>query len=255
MIVDPKTGNKYQIPILTREEGLAISKAKEQEIVDEYWKNEPMQFLRENSMLNEDDVLERKFSQLKPVSDEFVKITKQVKQIADDFKTGKRYNVLFQGKQGRGKTTLAACLINDVVHNSGNPTHCAIVNATRIGSLVNTYDDIPVIKERKKSDFELFLKRLKKCCDILVIDDLGKETNLQTAEREANNLVQSAWYKIGDILLKKNKAVIITSNFSTAELNRMYNSATLSRLFMGAKDHSIAFNGERIGDYRQRTET
>ncbi|GAA0813478.1 DnaA ATPase domain-containing protein [Ligilactobacillus aviarius] len=253
-IVDPKTGNEYQIPILTREQGLAASKAKEQEQVNRYLKRLPEQFVRENSMLNEYDVLERSFGKLERVSDEFVEITKQVKQIAEDFKAGKRYNVLFQGKQGRGKTTLAACLINDVVHNSKKPTMCAIVNATKIGNLVNTYDDARAEKERKKSDFEVFIKRFKEKCDILVIDDLGKEANLQTEEREANNLIQSAWYRIADISLRKNKAVVITSNFSTAELNHMYNSATLSRLFMGARNHSITFNGERIGDYRQRTE-
>lgn len=253
-IVDPKTGNEYQIPILTREQGLAVSKAREQEQVNTYLKNLPDKFVRENSMLNEYDVLERSFRKLERVSDEFVEITKQVKRIAEDFKDGKRYNVLFQGKQGRGKTTLAACLINDVVHNSKKPTMCAIVNATKIGNLVNTYDDARSEKERKKSDFEVFIKRFKEKCDILVIDDLGKETNLQTEEREANNLIQSAWYRIADISLQKNKAVVITSNFSTAELNQMYNSATLSRLFMGAKNHSITFNGKRIGDYRQRTE-
>lgn len=250
IITDPNTGKKYKIPIFTKEEKKKVSEIIARRELDAYYKQKPRKFLKENSMLNEKDILDRSFKNLNPVSDDFVELAKSIKKIAGDYKRGERYNVFMQGEQGRGKTTLSACLINDVVNNSPKPTMCAIVNATKIGELVNTYDDSRVEREQKKSNFNVFLKRLKEECDVLVIDDLGKETNLQGEQREANNLIQSAWYRIGDIMLDKNKAVVITSNFTTNELGYMYNSATLSRLFRGTKNHSYIFDSSTIPDMR-----
>lgn len=249
-IVDPK-GNKYVIPQISREQAETIAEQNEKRIIDDYLKNKPRQFLKENSKINNNDSLDVRFEQLKRVNDEVVQSAKKALAIAKDFVGGKRYNVFFQGKQGRGKTTLATCIINYVLDNSEHPPCCAIINASRIGRLVNTYDDSNGIRMQKKSDFNVLLKRLKKDCEILVIDDLGKETSFKKDDiREANDSVQKAWYDISDIMQKKQGTMIVTSNFTTKELSQMYNPAILSRMFAGAKEHNIIFDGEKIADMR-----
>lgn len=243
-------GNKHVIPNISKSDAVKNKRKAENKVITEYQQYEPRLFLKENSMLNEKDVLNRKFKDLNRISPAFQNIAKQVKDIANDFKNGERYNVFFEGKQGRGKTTLAACLINDVTNNSKKPTNCAIINASRIAELVNTYDDSDEERQQKKSNLNIFLRRLKNECDILVIDDLGKESNMQSEISEANNTIQRMWYRIGDIMLDPHKATIITSNLPVDNFSRMYDHATLSRLFRGTSKHTIIFDSQLIPDSR-----
>lgn len=67
-----------------------------------------------------------------------------------------------------------------------------------------------------------------KNCDVLVIDDLGSESSLQSKTSEASNYAQKILFRFADY--RKNKTNIITTNNSGAELQHLYDPKIISRL-------------------------
>lgn len=131
------------------------------------------------------------------------------------------------GSYGTGKTHLAASIANYAVEN-GIPT------------LFDTYGGhLEKLKAEFNSNTEPRYLNLMRSVDMLILDDVGKEKQTEWS--------QSIMFDVINHRYENMKPIIITSNFSSKELERYFGEACFSRLIETC--HALVTQGD---DYRQR---
>ena len=135
-------------------------------------------------------------------------------------------NLLFSGDTGLGKTFLSACIARavadrgfSVVYESAGHLFAKLERAKFGG------DEAAREEVRKYS-----------ACDLLIVDDLGTEMPGQ--------FVTAALYSLINDRLLEGKAMIISTNLNTEDLNRRYSPQIVSRLRGSFK--RVAFLGDDI---------
>ena len=123
------------------------------------------------------------------------------------------YNLLFCGNVGTGKSFLAGCIVNELLKRS-----CKVlfINAIQLFQTIssNIYDrDKTLLIEYKQKLYNY---------DLLVIDDLGTELT--------NEFVRSELFDIINERILRQKALIITTNYSMTELLERYQERIFSRI-------------------------
>lgn len=132
------------------------------------------------------------------------------------------------GSYGTGKTHLAAAIANHTVEN-GIPT------------LFDTYGGhLEKLKAEFNANGEPRYLNLMRNVDMLILDDVGKEKQTEWS--------QSIMFDIINHRYENMKPTIITSNFSSRELQRYFGEACFSRLIETC--NALVTEGD---DYRQRT--
>ena len=119
-------------------------------------------------------------------------------------------SLLFSGGPGLGKTFLSACIARTVADNG-----FSVVYDTA-GKLFSDFEAVKF----GGSTVELTKKYLS--CDLLIIDDLGTEMTTQ--------FTQSVLYQVINTRLMDGKPVIISTNLTTVDIPKRYQSAIASRL-------------------------
>ena len=140
--------------------------------------------------------------------------------------TEKSGNLLFSGDTGLGKTFLSACIARTVADRGYSVVY------ESAGHL------FAKLERAKFSGEEEAREEVKKytICDLLIIDDLGTEMPGQ--------FVTSALYSLVNDRLLANKAMIISTNLNTDDLNKRYSPQIASRL--RGSFTRVAFVGEDI---------
>lgn len=144
------------------------------------------------------------------------------------------YNVLLTGDVGAGKTSLALAIMNDLKKD----------RAVMFVSIVEwKYMRLGVVDgTRSKNDFDTLTKLMREA-DVLVLDDLGKESKPMDkygnggATQDTNNML----FGLGDA--RMGKTTIITTNDSQSQLASKYDEAAISRLITKNPEHTISTNG------------
>ncbi|WP_162920160.1 ATP-binding protein [Paenisporosarcina cavernae] len=175
------------------------------------------------------------------VEDSEEKLNKSLaEKYAQDYLDGKIFNLIFQGKQGTGKSHLSYSILREVNEKSKG-TSCVFVEwAVVIQSIRDSY------KYRDQQDDESYYIDLLSKVDLLVIDDLGSETGATDTEKTATDFVHRVLKLVGTA--RQSKSTIVTTNLSGEQLVKMYDSKTISRLlknpeyimFTNAPDKRIA---------------
>lgn len=137
------------------------------------------------------------------------------------------YNVLFFGNAGAGKTSLAIAMMNELA-------------ATKTTMFVSMIEWL-AMKYQSFSDDRVAnqvygLEQMMKDVDVLVLDDLGKDSQREAKETAAKMLFQVA-------NARTEKTTIITTNDNPKELGDKYDMATVSRLVPKNAAHIISTNG------------
>ena len=137
-------------------------------------------------------------------------------------------NLLFYGNSGLGKTFLSSCIAKEIIDKG---FYVRFILSSRLFSV---YDDYKFNRgdseENKKIIDEAF------SCDLLIIDDLGTESN------NANNL--PFLYDILNERILNDKKIIITTNLSVDEMSARYTPRFISRLYESF--NTIKLEGENI---------
>ncbi len=119
-------------------------------------------------------------------------------------------NLIFFGSNGLGKTYLLSALANSLIEN---------------GKII-VYQSAPAMLEKiKRASFiegSQEIIELIKDCDLLIIDDLGKE--------HITDYTKSTLFNIINIRYNSNKPIAISTNLDLSELEQSYDSAIQSRL-------------------------
>lgn len=138
---------------------------------------------------------------------------KVCKQIVNQFDGQK--GVMLAGDNGIGKTHLAAAIVNELAAQG---------HIVYFGNIVD-------IKTRVYGGFgdnsvEAVVRKMLQC-DLLCIDDLGKE---KMGKNPEGNYMRELIYKLINRLYEDDRGVVITTNLDVAECEERYGTATVSRL-------------------------
>ena len=135
-------------------------------------------------------------------------------------------NLLFYGGAGLGKTFLCHCIAKDII-DMGVPV--LYVSANR---LFKNIENARFNKdEHDPTELELYYTS-----PLLIIDDLGTEFSTIVTQSELFNIINTR--------LMERLATIISTNLSFKDMEAMYSSRVVSRLFGGYK--SFKFIGSDI---------
>lgn len=130
------------------------------------------------------------------------------KRYADNFNDikGKGTGIIINGSYGAGKTHLAVAIAHEVIRQGYQPI---FGTAPNLLDKVRTSYDGGDSKETEQQIINSYIN-----CDLLIIDDLGKEKPTEWTLQKL--------YQILDTRYEKNKPVIITTNYSMEKLkNRL----------------------------------
>lgn len=147
------------------------------------------------------------------------------KKYADTF-TPSSESVFMNGKTGLGKTHLSLAIANEVTKNGYGVIYVSAPN------LVSKMEKEQFSRNKENSSTEETLSK----CDLLIIDDLGTEFTTQFSTKAIYNLFNSR--------LLSGKPIIINTNLSIAELERIYTDRFVSRIIGQA--HRLDFFGKDV---------
>lgn len=148
----------------------------------------------------------------------------------------KEFNSFIYGPPGTGKSHLSMAIAR-YLSNQDKPQACLCVNTNTL------YDRVKASWKDDHLMTEDEIMVLIKKADLLVLDDLGSESNLQaTRDNEASNYFMKLLFRI----LNAQPRIIITTNESWAKIQDLYggpNSKIVDRLSRGLKGHVISTKG------------
>lgn len=161
---------------------------------------------------------------------------KQAKDIANRIYTGDTGNFLFTGEPGLGKSMLAVSILNGL-NGLDTTLSCYFLS---FAMFVNNSQMAFKDEFLKRDNYKV--EECVKNCDVLVIDDLGSESSLQSKTSEASNYAQRILFRFADY--RKSKTNIITTNNTGHELQQLYDPKIISRLMTKKAANTIKFSGE-----------
>lgn len=167
---------------------------------------------------------DREFNTLDSTIDR--KAKKDCQEYANNFDTIKgkdRNGIILTGSVGVGKTHLAASIANQLIRQRV---------AVFFVNVPDAYDRI-----RDEMGMKDFTKSTMKTCDLLILDDLGKEK-----QTEWTNQVL---YEVVNTRYENRKPIIVTTNYSAQELNERIDNAVVSRLLEVSAFVNVTGNDHR----------
>lgn len=193
--------------------------------------------LYSKSLIDDKHVFDASFSNFR-ASDNSVegRLLLQARRIAGEYlqHPKREFNTILLGQPGTGKTHVAMSMIKGVNDNLNPPQKTLFINITKLfDNLQRSFEDPNVLWTKDETI------RILKSKNLIVIDDLGTESAMVSANREASQWYQSLLFRIFDSC----KRVIVTTNLTQNSLNATYNSKIISRMMHGAKEHTIDFAG------------
>lgn len=166
-------------------------------------------FYREQNLLDEDlpslEELNLNYYEDEQQRESISETLSSLKKLTQSFEEHPGYSLIFYGKPGVGKTFISNALAKSL---------------TKKGYFVfyQSSPDLLTNDFKKRDALEAFLLS----CDLLIIDDLGKEH--LTEKNRAD------FFSIIDKRIKSKKSFLISTNESPLDLQRRYGDAVFSRL-------------------------
>lgn len=210
-------------------------------ISDSYHKRTTYNWLGKHSIFLDETLRQATFDNYETNDKETAENKEKALSIAREYYKGGKFNTVFTGKAGTGKSHLSMAMLKIVNEYSAPYRKCLFVSVDEL---------LRRIKEsfsNKESYYtEQRMVDLLTEADLLVLDDLGAETGAITSEKTATDFTTRTLYAI--INGRMNKPTIITTNLSGKDMRQMYDSKLISRLYRGADGHVIKF--EKTNDKR-----
>ncbi|HZK10030.1 MAG TPA: ATP-binding protein [Clostridia bacterium] len=161
--------------------------------------------------------------------DNILSIVESLQKFVKNFKREEGLNILFAGDVSQGKTFLAAALAVELIEEG----HLVIYQTAP--ALIDKLRDLSWRYNEDNAD----LKSMIYDCDMLILDDLGKETRTDFSKKELFHLINLR-YSAG-------KSTLISTNLKLKDIRKDYGDAFFTRLMQNC--YSPEFYGPdlRIG--------
>ncbi|MDT2824370.1 ATP-binding protein [Vagococcus lutrae] len=205
-----------------------------EEAMREHLKRKTYHWLERHSVFLDETLKEASFDNYKTDCEETARNKELALKIAREYFAGATYNTVFTGKPGTGKSHLSMSMLKVVNEHSAPYRKCLFVS---IDELMRRIKDSFNNKDSRYTEQQMI--ELLTEADLLVIDDLGAETGAITSDKAATDFTTRTLYAI--VNGRMNKPTIITTNLSSKELTKMYDSKLISRMFRGTEGHVISF--------------
>jgi DNA replication protein DnaC len=198
-------------------------KAKEQREEEEKAYQEKLERLMKNSKMGE-RFKTRTFENFQ-ITNKNEQAFNTIKKYADNFEIykNKGLGLILTGSYGTGKTHLTAAVCIDLMHKGYQPIFGTMI--TLLERIKATYDD-DYAKENEEQVINQYIN-----CDLLIIDDLGKEKPTEWSIEKLYYIVNARYEKNLPLLITSNYDIeklkdrlTVKDNFETAE-------AIVSRIF------------------------
>lgn len=211
----------------------------------EHYKRTTYAWLTKHSIFLDDTLKHATFDSYQTTDDETEHNKQLALNIARRYYKGANNNTIFTGKAGTGKSHLSMAMLQVVNEHSDPYRKCLFVS---LDELMRRIKDS--FNNRESYYTEQRMIDLLTEADLLVLDDLGAETGAVTTDKTATDFTTRTLYAI--INGRMNKPTIITTNLSSKDMAKMYDSKLISRMFRGAEGHVIKF--EKTNDKRRTIE-
>ena len=141
------------------------------------------------------------------------RIYRSVREAIESFDR-KKFSMLFWGRSSRGKTYMSDCIAHELIDKG----YEVVMYSSPI-----LFDKIcaPVVFDKTEEQDEEAYERVYSC-DMLIIDDLGRENTNRFVNKELFNIIEQR--------LLNRKGVIISTNLTLQELKELYDEAIASRI-------------------------
>jgi len=195
--------------------------------------NELLNKFLNDSLINE-DLKKATFENYIPDTTSQKEALAAAKQYVINF--DKTIGLIFAGKTGVGKSHLVVAISKEIVKKKHTSLFISIPRL--MTAIKDTYR-----KDSEKSELDIF-KVLQKV-DLLILDDLG-------AERENSDDTGTAWAKTKIFEItdsRAGKSTIFTSNYSGAELIRMYGERDFGRMVKDCKAITVEGENYRLKNF------
>lgn len=203
-------------------------------------KRQTTETLQRDSIFDDPELGKATFNTFQAVGEEAQRNFNLARHIAGEYlDPAVKFNTLFTGDPGRGKSHLALSILKTVNEHSPKPTACLFINVNELFRLIKA--GFGYTNEDYKYTEDNMTKLLTKKTDLLVLDDLGAEASFKRFDKhnptQASEYVQRVLYGI----VNGRNRTIITTNLTSEQLSTMYNPKLVSRLYTGIKGHIIKF--------------
>ncbi|MCD5001208.1 ATP-binding protein [Enterococcus saccharolyticus] len=196
-------------------------------------KRKTIEVLEKDSIVGDKSLFDCRFENYRTDNEETAAALDLAKIIAGTYSDRNRqFNTIFTGVPGVGKSHLAMSILQ-VVNNNADPfMSCLFISVNDLFRLIKD-----AISNKQSRYTEDNMVRLLSDVDLLVLDDLGSESSFKRENTEASEYNQRILFSI----LNARNRTIITTNLSSAELENIYNSKIVSRIYKGVEGHVIKF--------------
>lgn len=199
--------------------------------------------------------------------------TANMKQLAlravGDIVSKKRTHVVFTGDTGTGKTHLAMAILNQVLETKHYVKSVRVKQGNKYVDQNRTYETVFInyreLLEQMRNGFhdeetykqytQLVMGEVKKA-DLVVVDDLGSEGELFTADDGSVHANPVSRYDAETATslfeARVDEPTIITTNNTGQQLRELYGPRVLSRILSHSKGYAVSFKG--IQDHRMKQE-
>lgn len=241
--------NKVQLGNMTafclacqREKLDAENRQMEREAGEREHKRRTVETLKRDSLVLDSTIINATFDNYVTDNDETTNAKLRARQIAADYlRTDKQFNTILAGNPGVGKSHLAMSMLKAVNETSNPYRSCLFISVNELMRLIKDSFNNPQSRYTEAN-----MARLIGAADLLVLDDLGSESSFRTESRESSEYTQQFLFG----LLDRRARTIITTNLTSAEIERIYNPKLVSRLYKGADGHVIKFT-DKTKDQRK----
>lgn len=182
----------------------------------------------------------KKYLDIAAIYEEFYE---KVQEYEDQIINGTAQNYVFTGRAGTGKSYLALSLMKSLINK--NKTVLFLNTVALKNCLFSSFKDEEARDKIEK--IKLFSSR----CDLLILDDLGAESNSESDDpKRASVSIQNTIYDIANH--RVGRPLLTTTNSNLATLKLVYDERIISRLFPKNKENIRNFN--QLKDLRNWSE-
>lgn len=191
-----------------------------------------------NSVISDLTIEEAEFTNFYAETEKEIEVFDIAVDRSERILQGKKFNLVFTGSAGLGKSHLAMSILKDL-NNHEVPE---LYQKTMFAGVSEILAEVRHSFDNRSAKYnEYSMTKLLSVPDVLVLDDLGSETGSITTTKQASDFTQRVLYNV--LNARQGKCTIVTTNYSGKQLKHVYDNKLLSRLLYNAKGNVINFDG------------